>query len=89
MTEFTKEQLVEYVKGCIEHAERFPGVEIADKEKVIFETALAALTAKPSVLYYPHTGTIISPGSFGYDVEPGGSVKLYTDAPAPQQKEKK
>lgn len=44
---FTKEQLVEYVKGCIEHAERFPGVEIADKEKEIFEIALAALTAEP------------------------------------------
>jgi len=47
MSKFTKEQLVEYVKGCIEHAERFPGVEIADKEKAIFEIALAALTAKP------------------------------------------
>lgn len=45
MSKFTKEQLVEYVKGCIEHAERFPGVEIADKEKAIFEIALAALTA--------------------------------------------
>ncbi|MCU6671376.1 hypothetical protein M8013_21875 [Enterobacteriaceae bacterium H4N4] len=48
MTDFTKEQLVEYVKGCIEHAERFPGVEIADKEKVIFGIALAALTAPQS-----------------------------------------
>lgn len=47
MSKFTKEQLVEYVKGCIEHAERFPGLEIADKEKVIFEIALAALTTKP------------------------------------------
>jgi len=47
MSKFTKERLVEYVKGCIEHAERFPGVEIADKEKAIFEIALAALTARP------------------------------------------
>lgn len=45
MSKFTKEQLVEYVKGCIEHAERFPGLEIADKEKVIFEIALTALMA--------------------------------------------
>ena len=44
MSKFTKERLVEYVKGCIEHAERFPGVEIADKEKAIFEIALSALT---------------------------------------------
>lgn len=47
MSKFGKEQLVEYVKGCIEHAERFPGVEIAEKEKAIFEIALAALTAEP------------------------------------------
>ncbi len=47
MSKFTKEQLIEYVKGCIEHAERFPGVEIADKEKAIFEIALTALTAQP------------------------------------------
>ena len=45
MSKFTKQQLGEYIKGCIEHAERFPGVEIADKEKAIFEIALAALTA--------------------------------------------
>ena len=44
MSKFTKEQLVQYVTGCIEHAERFPGLEIADKEKAIFEIALAALT---------------------------------------------
>lgn len=49
MSKFTKEQLVAYVNGCIEHAERFPGVEIADKEKVIFEIALAALTAPQPV----------------------------------------
>ncbi|MGY6029881.1 dATP/dGTP diphosphohydrolase MazZ domain-containing protein [Phytobacter sp. AG2a] len=47
MNKFTKEQLVNYVKGCIEHAERFPGVEIADKEKAIFEIALAELTNEP------------------------------------------
>ncbi|MGF6234174.1 hypothetical protein ABIE02_000279 [Leclercia sp. 1548] len=51
MSKFTKEQLVEYVKGCIEHAERFPGVEIADKEKAIFEIALAALTAPTEPVY--------------------------------------
>ncbi|MDU4843898.1 MAG: hypothetical protein E6X49_22540 [Leclercia adecarboxylata] len=50
MSKFTKEQLVEYVKACIEHAERFPGVEIADKEKAVFEIALAALTA-PVFMY--------------------------------------
>ncbi len=49
MSKFTKQQLVEYVKGCIEHAERFPGVEIADKEKAIFEIALAALTNEPAL----------------------------------------
>ena len=48
MSKFTKEQLVEYVKGCIENAERFPGVEIANKEKAIFEIALEALTADPA-----------------------------------------
>lgn len=49
MSKFTKEQLVQYVTGCIEHAERFPGVEIADKEKAIFEIALAALTTAPAL----------------------------------------
>lgn len=47
MSKFTKEQLVDYIKGGIEHAERFPGVEIADKEKAIVEIALVALTNVP------------------------------------------
>lgn len=46
MTKFTKEQLAEYAKDCIEYAEKFQDIEIAQQEKVLFEIALAVLTAK-------------------------------------------
>jgi len=62
MSKFTKEQLVEYVKGCIEHAERFPGLEIADKEKAIFEIALSALTAEPVAWDYEWASCITCEG---------------------------
>lgn len=47
MAEFTKEQLAKYAKGCIEFAEKHAGYEVADKEKALFEIALASLTAEP------------------------------------------
>ncbi|HHJ4580972.1 TPA: hypothetical protein ACQJXY_003360 [Citrobacter freundii] len=51
MTEFSKEQLAEYAKGCIEHAEKFQDIEIAQQEKALFELALAALTAPIEPVY--------------------------------------
>lgn len=86
--QFNKEQLITRAKESIAELNLI-AISVTGHEAVtvalqiqVEETALAALTAKPSILYYPHTGTIISPGSLGYDVKPGDFIKLYTDAPA-------
>ncbi|HCL6722965.1 TPA: hypothetical protein N2Q78_004556 [Citrobacter freundii] len=90
MINFTKEKLVEYVKGCIEHAERFPGVEIADKEKAIFEIALAALTApqQEPVAWIVHARAgdqLTTDGNYVANAEGIGgihSTALFTTPPA-------
>lgn len=82
MSKFTKEQLVQYVTGCIEHAERFPGVEIADKEKAVFEIALAALTA-PAV---PDEVTSLSKPNSSYEWRKGWNACRNAMIQEPQRK---
>lgn len=47
MVEFTKEQLIEHARECVEHAEKFSDIDEAMMDKALYETALAALMAEP------------------------------------------
>lgn len=47
---FTKEQLIERLKHCISVAEKYPDLEEAQYDEVIFKIALAAMNGKYPVI---------------------------------------